>query len=109
MNLCAVKCTTNHNYNIRNRDYRFLSSLISFTNTCRFLGEEADVQEAAEKAKKMKKDSSTLLVKAHKAQGCYHIEYKLLPGDTETVKVDLVMFGPVAKLYKEDEIKVTLI
>ncbi|KAM7402728.1 hypothetical protein PAMP_017942 [Pampus punctatissimus] len=69
-------------------------------------GEEADIQAAAEKTKKTKKDSSTVLAKAHKAQGCYHIEYKLLPGDTEMVKVDLVMFGPVAKIYKEDEFKI---
>ncbi|XP_045931131.1 uncharacterized protein cfap92 isoform X1 [Micropterus dolomieu] len=68
-------------------------------------GEEADVPEAPEKARKTNKDSS-VLVKSHKAQSCYHIEYKLLPGDTETVKVDLVMFGPVAKMYKEDEFKI---
>lgn len=67
-----------------------------------------DVQETAEKAKKTKKDPSTPLVKAHKAQSCYHIEYKLLPGDTATAKVELIVFGPVAKLYKDDEFKVTL-
>ncbi|XP_056260000.1 uncharacterized protein FLJ43738 [Seriola aureovittata] len=46
------------------------------------------------------------MVKAHKAQSCYHIEYKLFPGDTETIKVDLIVFGPVAKMYKEDEFKI---
>ncbi|KAL6111414.1 cfap92 [Pungitius sinensis] len=42
----------------------------------------------------------------NKAQSWYHIEYKLLPCDTETVKVDLMVFGPLAKLYIEDESKV---
>lgn len=73
-----------------------------------FLGEEADVPEASEKAEKTKKVSSTVLVKALKAQSCYHIEYEL-PGDAETVIVDLILFGPVAKMYKEDEFKVTMI
>ncbi|XP_051270848.1 uncharacterized protein cfap92 [Dicentrarchus labrax] len=68
-------------------------------------GEEIDVPEAPGKAKNTNKDSSTVLVKAHKAQSSYHIEYKL-PGDTETVKLDLVVFGPVAKMYKEDEFKI---
>lgn len=72
------------------------------------LGEELDVPKAPEKAKKTKKDSSTISVKAHKAQSCYHIEYKLFPEDTATVKVDLVVFGPVAKLYREDEFKVSM-
>ncbi|XP_037346559.2 uncharacterized protein FLJ43738 isoform X2 [Pungitius pungitius] len=44
--------------------------------------------------------------KTNKAQSWYHIEYKLLPCDTETVKVDLLVFGPLAKLYNEDEFKV---
>lgn len=73
-----------------------------------FLGEEADVPEAPEKAEKTKKVSSTVLVKTLKAQSCYHIEYEL-PGDTETVNMDLIVFGPVAKMYKEDEFKVTMI
>nr|XP_046236258.1 uncharacterized protein cfap92 isoform X2 [Scatophagus argus]XP_046236267.1 uncharacterized protein cfap92 isoform X2 [Scatophagus argus]XP_046236274.1 uncharacterized protein cfap92 isoform X2 [Scatophagus argus] len=68
-------------------------------------GEEVDVPEAPEKAKKTVKDSSTGLMKALKPQNCYHIKYKL-PGDTETVKVDLITFGPVAKMYKEDEFKI---
>lgn len=32
----------------------------------------------------------------------------MLPGDTETVKVDLLVFGPVAKMYTDDEFKVTM-
>ncbi|KAF3855711.1 hypothetical protein F7725_016434 [Dissostichus mawsoni] len=68
--------------------------------------EDVDVPEALEKTKKKTKDSSTVSVKGFKAQSCYHIEYKLLPGDTETVKVDLVVFGQVAKMYKEDEFKI---
>ncbi|AWP03485.1 DUF4550 domain containing protein [Scophthalmus maximus] len=67
--------------------------------------EDADVPAAPERPKK-KKDLSTGLVKAHKAQSCYHVEYKLLPGDTETVKVDLLVFGPVAKMYTDDEFKI---
>ncbi|XP_010732956.2 uncharacterized protein cfap92 isoform X1 [Larimichthys crocea] len=66
--------------------------------------EEVDLPEASEKANKTQKDSSTLLVKAHKSQSCYHIEYKL-PGDTEAVKVDIVVFGPVVKMYTEEEFK----
>ncbi|XP_029990132.1 uncharacterized protein cfap92 [Sphaeramia orbicularis] len=69
-------------------------------------GQDANVRKAPEKAKKITKDSSTAVVRAHKQQGCYHVEYKLLPGDTETVKLDLLLFGPVAKLYKEDEFKI---
>ncbi|TKS71208.1 hypothetical protein D9C73_005342 [Collichthys lucidus] len=67
-------------------------------------GEEADVPKASKKANKTQKDLSTLLVKTHKAQSCYHIEYKL-PGDTKTVKVDIVVFGPVVKMYTEDKFK----
>lgn len=97
-------CTTNHNYN---KNVRLISSLISFINICLFLGEEVDLPEASEKANKTQKDSSTLLVKAHKSQSCYHIEYKL-PGDTEAVKVDIVVFGPVVKMYTEEEFKVSM-
>ncbi|XP_047195288.1 uncharacterized protein FLJ43738 [Hippoglossus stenolepis] len=57
--------------------------------------------------KKPKKCTSAFEVKGHKAQSCYHIEYKLLPGDTETTKVDLLVFGPGAKMYKDNETKAT--
>ncbi|XP_036007389.1 uncharacterized protein FLJ43738 isoform X2 [Fundulus heteroclitus] len=64
-------------------------------------GKDAETPEAVEKA--TKSNSRTSVGKSHKAQSCYHIEWQVLPGDT--VKMDLILFGPVAKVYKENEIK----
>ena len=71
-----------------------------------FLGKDADFPEAPAKTK-TKKDSSTVLGTAYKCQSSYHIEYRL-PGDTKPVNMDLIVFGPAAKMYKEDEVKVTM-
>lgn len=38
----------------------------------------------------------------------YHMEYFLLPDDMDPRKLDLVLFGPVAKLYLEAESKVRI-
>lgn len=62
-----------------------------------FTGEAVDASEA-----------STFTVKAHKTKSCYHIEYKLLPEDVEPAKVDIVVFGPAAKVFIEDECKVIM-
>ncbi|TRY91505.1 hypothetical protein DNTS_029475, partial [Danionella cerebrum] len=61
---------------------------------------------AAEKRKGPKKEASSEVLKAPKAQGYYCIEYKLLPDDPEPTRVDLVMFGLAAKLYLGSETKV---
>ena len=58
--------------------------------------------------KKTPKCSAGYEVKGVKAQCCYHVEYKLLPGDTETTKVDLLVFGQGVKMYNDNEIKVTM-
>lgn len=63
------------------------------------------VPEASEMAGKTKQVSCTTVVKGLKAQSCFHIEYEF-PGDTDMVSVDLIVFGPVAKLYREDKFKV---
>lgn len=75
---------------------------------CPVSGEDNDALDASEKEKKTNKESTNRLMKPHKAQSCFHIEYKLFPDDTETAKVDLVVFGPVAKMFREDEFKVIM-
>lgn len=72
------------------------------------LGEDVVVPEATEKAKKPNMDSSNVPTNANKTQSCYHIEYKLL-SDAEPVKVDIVLFGSVARMYTENESKVIIV
>ncbi|KAJ3602585.1 hypothetical protein NHX12_030337 [Muraenolepis orangiensis] len=38
-------------------------------------------------------------------QSYYHLEYNLLPEPRKPVKVDLAVFGPIVKIYKENESK----
>lgn len=68
-----------------------------------FLGEEPVINEAPEKFDKIRKRS----FKAMKPQSSYHIEYKL-PGVKNTVNMDLIVYGPLAKLYRGDDFKVTM-
>ncbi|MCI4390182.1 hypothetical protein PGIGA_G00119660 [Pangasianodon gigas] len=69
-------------------------------------GYEDDPVMAAEKERKLKKVQPKCIIEAPKAQAYYHIEYNLLPDDSEPIKVDLVMFGLVAKVYMDNETKV---
>ncbi|KAI5093505.1 hypothetical protein C0J45_16643 [Silurus meridionalis] len=65
-------------------------------------GYEDDPVIDAEKKNKGKKS----IIEAPKAQAHYHIEYNLLPVEHEPVKVDMVMYGLVAKVYMDNETKV---
>ncbi|XP_060713808.1 uncharacterized protein cfap92 [Tachysurus vachellii] len=59
----------------------------------------------AENERQLRKSQSKSIIEAAKAQAYYHIEYKLLPDNSEPIKVDLVMFGLVAKVYMDNETK----
>ncbi|KAG7319071.1 hypothetical protein KOW79_017545 [Hemibagrus wyckioides] len=69
-------------------------------------GYEDDPVTATEDEKQLRKVQSKCNIEAPKAQAYYHIEYNLLPDDSKPIKVDLVMFGLVAKVYMENETKV---
>lgn len=43
---------------------------------------------------------------APKPQHYFHLEYKLLPSESDTVKADLVTYGVAAKVYMETDSKV---
>ncbi|XP_062843232.1 uncharacterized protein cfap92 isoform X2 [Trichomycterus rosablanca] len=71
-------------------------------------GVEKGPVTAEEKEKtKSKKVHSSGRIEAPKPKSYYHIEYNLLP-DSEPIKVDLVMFGSVAKVYMDNETKMLL-
>lgn len=69
-------------------------------------GSGDDPVMAAEKERQLKKVQPNCIIEAPKAQAYYHIEYNLLPEDSKPFKVDLVMFGSVAKVYMDNETKV---
>lgn len=53
--------------------------------------------------KRIQVDESGAVPRMHR---CYHIEYFLLPDDLVPRKLDLVVFGVVAKLFTESDSKV---
>ncbi|XP_053508523.1 uncharacterized protein cfap92 isoform X2 [Ictalurus furcatus] len=69
-------------------------------------GSGDDPVMAAEKERQLKKVQPNCIIEAPKAQAYYHIEYNLLPEDSKPIKVDLVMFGSVAKVYMDNETQV---
>ncbi|XP_058855815.1 uncharacterized protein cfap92 isoform X2 [Acipenser ruthenus] len=65
--------------------------------------EEQSSESNALKKGKIKENKSSNTAEAPKAQSYYHMEYILLPGDPEPMKVDIVMYGMAAKIFMENE------
>eukprot|EP00066_Takifugu_rubripes_P026113 XP_011615379.1 PREDICTED: uncharacterized protein FLJ43738-like [Takifugu rubripes] len=63
-------------------------------------GKDAEFPKAPEKP--TKKVPTSVCVKA---ESCYHVEVKL-PADAETAGVDLIAFGAVAKILKDDKFEI---
>ncbi|KAJ8259716.1 hypothetical protein GJAV_G00172600 [Gymnothorax javanicus] len=70
-------------------------------------GGEDDPSNDTENSKgKERSMMSSGLFEVPKSLGYYHIEYNLLPDDPEPTKVDVVVYGLVAKVYLENDTKV---
>lgn len=67
---------------------------------------EEYLANSEKRKKETKKDASSEVVEAPRAEGYYCIEYNMKPDDPEPTRVDLVMFGLAAKLYMANETKV---
>ncbi|MGH0168291.1 UNVERIFIED_CONTAM: hypothetical protein FKN15_054709 [Acipenser sinensis] len=65
--------------------------------------EQQSSESNALKKGKIKENKSINTAEAPKAQSYYHMEYLLLPGDPEPMKVDIVMYGMAAKIFMENE------
>lgn len=68
-----------------------------------FLAHKAWMSSRVELQRTASKTKEGFIPRMHRF---YHMEYFLLPDDTEPRKLDLVLFGPVAKLFLEAESKV---
>ncbi|XP_050977970.1 uncharacterized protein cfap92 [Labeo rohita] len=71
-----------------------------------FKEHEEYLANSEKRKKETKKDASSEVVEAPRAEGYYCIEYNMKPDDPEPTRVDLVMFGLAAKLYMANETKV---
>ncbi|XP_039626855.1 uncharacterized protein cfap92 isoform X2 [Polypterus senegalus] len=80
--------------------YHFVTFTVNITLA--IPGEERDNSNLAAGKGKNKKG----IIDAPKPQSFYHIEFCLFPEHSETSKVDVVMFGPAAKVYMDSEAKV---
>lgn len=70
------------------------------------LGQEDVPVMAPDAERQPKKVQPKYTVELPKVQTYYHIEYNLLPDESEPIKVDLVMCGSMAKVYMDNETKV---
>ncbi len=83
--------------------YIFLAFFFIFLNQAEH---EEHLTNSEKRRKEAKKDTSSEVVEAPRAEGYYCIEYNMLPDDPAPTRVDLVMFGLAAKLYMTNETKV---
>ncbi|XP_053545373.1 uncharacterized protein CFAP92 [Bombina bombina] len=85
-----------------------LSHIVTFTVTVAFAipsqaSKDGDFPSDKENTNQKKPKK---IIDPTKPRGYYHFEYFLLPEDTGPTKVDVVMFGHMAKLYLESESKI---
>uniref|UniRef100_A0A8C6YER1 Cilia and flagella associated protein 92 (putative) n=1 Tax=Naja naja TaxID=35670 RepID=A0A8C6YER1_NAJNA len=83
-------------HSMRSQELNF-QHLVTCTFSVSLAPSKPEIQRSGSKAKE------GFIPKMHRF---YHMEYFLLPDDIEPRKLDLVLFGPVAKLFLDTESKV---